>query len=375
MQGLERDTEASRPSRVFVVGHYGVPNLGDETILETIERAAEANGASVVGYSSRTPGTPDARAVRLRGRAAARYLRLLVTADRLVLGGGGILKDEGLGLLLELLIASAVTRLRGRPVVLLAVGVGPFYSRPGRILTRLVSRLANVRTVRDEPSRAALRALGVRRVHAGADPVLSAFAPDSPLRGPRRERTEHPRLVVSVRPWLRARDGAATEASERLEAAIATVLDALVAEGWEVRWVTMYRGRDEHAASDIAARMDGATTVAPPPLRWDALMDEVQDADLVLAMRYHALAAAALASKPAIALAYEPKVRALADELGVDVLDPADPALASALAATVRAAAAGVRTGERPSLPDAGAVARLRAAAGLALERALVGSR
>jgi polysaccharide pyruvyl transferase WcaK-like protein len=104
-------------------------------------------------------------------------------------------------------------------------------------------------------------------------------------------------------------------------------------------------------------------------------MAEVQDADLVLSMRYHALAAAALAPKPAIALAYEPKVRALADELRVDVLDPADPSLASTLAASVHAAAAAVRAGERPSLPDAGAVARLRRAAGVALERALTGAR
>src|SRR5690606_31222837 len=44
--------------------------------------------------------------------------------------------------------------------------------------------------------------------------------------------------------------------------------------------------------------------------------------DLVLTVRYHGLVFAALAGRPAVALAYDPKVRQLAEALGVPWLDP-----------------------------------------------------
>src|SRR5690606_30142497 len=46
--------------------------------------------------------------------------------------------------------------------------------------------------------------------------------------------------------------------------------------------------------------------------------------DLVLTVRFHGLVFAALAGKPAVALAYDPKVRHLAEALGVPWLDPVE---------------------------------------------------
>lgn len=46
--------------------------------------------------------------------------------------------------------------------------------------------------------------------------------------------------------------------------------------------------------------------------------------DLVLTVRYHGLVFAALAGRPAVALAYDPKVRQLAEALGVPWLDPGE---------------------------------------------------
>ena len=91
----------------------------------------------------------------------------------MVLGGGGILKDEGLRLPLELFVTALIARLAGKRVTLLGVGVGPFYRRVGRWLVAAVARLSQVRTVRDAASTAALRELGVGRVLTGADPIFS----------------------------------------------------------------------------------------------------------------------------------------------------------------------------------------------------------
>ena len=64
---------------------------------------------------------------------------------------------------------------------------------------------------------------------------------------------------------------------------------------------------------------------------WAELVEHVAGSSLVIAMRYHVLLAAAVAERPAIAIAYEPKVSALAGELSVPALTPDDPELAAKL--------------------------------------------
>ncbi len=343
--------------RVFLIGFYGVHNLGDEAIRSAIMAAAPTHGAEVIAVASRDPRDPDPRAVPMAGLGLVRYLGAIVRSDRVVLGGGGILKDEGLRIPLELFSTAFVARLLGKQVALLAVGVGPFYSRAGRWLARATARLAAVRTVRDAASRDALARLGVGGVALGADPTFSfvsagpavpsgASTPAAPAR----------RLVLSLRPWfLRAPDGDARQAG--LRAAVAAALQPLVAAGWSIRLVSLYWPRDQVESTAMAAdpRLAGAA-VADAELDWDGLTAEVRMADLVVAMRYHAVAAAAQAQRPTIALAYEPKVRALAMELGLPCLDVDDPHLAAGLADAIAAATAGPGS----SRPDPAALASLR---------------
>jgi len=141
-----------------------VPNLGDEAIFDAIDAAAPKVDARITAFSTRSAGASDPRAVRPRGRGIFRYVKASTRADRVVLGGGGILKDEGLGPLLELLLAVALARLLRRQTALLAVGVGPFYTRTGRRLVALIARLCQTRTVRDDESARALQALGASSV-------------------------------------------------------------------------------------------------------------------------------------------------------------------------------------------------------------------
>jgi polysaccharide pyruvyl transferase WcaK-like protein len=104
-------------------------------------------------------------------------------------------------------------------------------------------------------------------------------------------------------------------------------------------------------------------------LDWPALLAEMAAGDLVIAMRYHAVAAAALAGRPTIALAYEPKVAELGRALGIPTLDVADAGLEVALVAAVRS----WRTGHEPGpMPDPVAVDDLRAGAWRIMRAALL---
>jgi polysaccharide pyruvyl transferase CsaB len=356
-------------TRVFLVGYYGFDNLGDEAILAAIQLGAARHGVEIVRYATR--GRPaDDRAVPVRGWGVWRYLRACAEADRVVLGGGGILKDEGLWLPLELFITALVARLLRRPVALLAVGVGPFYRGIGRALVAATARLATVRTVRDAESAAALARLGVREVEVGADPVFTM-----PERAAAQRNGPGRRAVVSVRPWFLGEDPALEARRVALRRAVGQGIEALLDAGWQVDLVPLYWPRDRDEATALVAEggLGSRAAVVDRKLAWESLVDLVSAADLVVAMRYHAVAAAAIAGRPAIALAYEPKVSALAGELGLISLDVTDPDLGSRLRATVEATVAGADGAARPAPAERGAALRERAERSLA--RALTGRR
>lgn len=353
---------ASEPTRVFLVGLYGVENLGDRAIRETVERLAPRFGVEVVRFSSRTE-TGDPRAVVLRSRRFPRWLRAFAESDRVVIGGGGLLKDESIRFSLELLLAAAIGRALRRDVTLLAVGAAPFYTRLGRAVIAATARLASVRTVRDAESAEALRALGVRGVDVRADPMFCTARHQRRNGAPERRR-----IVMAMRPWFHKDSDGGTARWPPLLAAITELADELTARGWAVHLACLYWPEDRDVADAIAAGLAGraGVTVDEAPRSWDDTVGLAGSAELVIAMRYHALVAASLAGRPAIALPYEPKVRSLATEVGVPMVEVDDPRLASRVLELIESGGARV--------PDPGAVAALEHRAHLAVREALLGS-
>ncbi len=156
-------------------------------------------------------------------------------------------------------------------------------------------------------------------------------------------------------------DGEARQAA--LRDAVAAALAGPIEDGWSARLLSCYWPRDLEEMRALAAdpRL-GAAEVVEHELDWAALTAAVGDADLVVAMRYHAVAAAAMAGRPVIALAYEPKVRALAAELGLPTVDVDAPGLAGSLASRGRDGCRRSRDTARPDPAALGRAARSRPA-------------
>lgn len=360
----------SRPDRVFLVGYYGFDNLGDDAIRTAIEGVAAESGVTIDRYATRAP-SHDPRAVPATARGAWRYLRAILASDRVVLGGGGILKDEGLRLPIELFGTALIARLARREVTLAGVGVGPFYTRLGRWLVAVTARLASVRTVRDEASAAALRALGISGVEVGADPIFALGAASGSDIGVARDPAATRRAVVSIRPWYPARAHSADERRAALRRALGSGIRDLVDAGWDVHLVALHwpRDRDEAVRVVEEAGLAGRVEIVDRRLDWPSLEALVASADLVVTMRYHCLAAAALAGRPTIALAYEPKVASLGTRIGVPVLDVDASDLAEQLRTRAEQASADPGT----FTPDGATVVELREAARRIVARALLG--
>jgi polysaccharide pyruvyl transferase CsaB len=349
--------------RAFLVGYYGAGNLGDEAIREAIEHGAAARGWSIDHFAVRRR-VEDPRGVRIRRNPLA-YVRAIARADLVVLGGGGILKDESLGLPLEMAATALAARILRRPVAILGVGVGPFYSRLGRWLVRLTARLATSRSVRDDDSLAAMRSLGLGATLV-ADPVFSVASSPGPEAG---GGGATPVLLVCVRPWFHTAGHDPALMRPLITALVAAIDDALAAQ-WRVRLVSLYWPRDHELALELARLAGGHVDVDDAPLRWTEFLAVVARSSAVVSMRYHSLVAAIVEQRPAIALAYEPKVDALARLLEIPRVDPASASVEADLRTALAVVIGRARSRAEPEAVPLADVDALRAAAEAGLDLA-----
>lgn len=216
-----------------------------------------------------------------------------------------------------------------------------------------------------------LASLGIDEVELGADPVFAAVRHGTPA--PTTDPTRAPTMLVSLRDWfIKDPDGGATRQAALLEA-IAAAIAPLAQAGWRIEIVPLYYPRDVAPARALAERLPPGSqvTVVDAAIDWAALLDRLATVDLVVTMRYHALAAALIDDRPAVAIAYEPKVAALAARTGTPVVSVDDPGSLASLGSAIAAA-------REPGDPTAAAartaaVAEMRAAAARIVERALAG--
>lgn len=307
---------------MLVGGWIGSTNLGDELVFAGLCRLLAARGAEVAAIS-RDPAATR----RLHGVGAvadtdlAGVWRAIGSADAMVFGGGGLLQDTTSPFNLPYhLSRPLLARMRGLPVAGIGLGAGALDTRLGRALVRGgLTSMVGV-TVRDEPSRALLDALGVRGVRLASD---LAFALGPSAATPLRQASPTAgagTLAVCLRPWsgrrgrlpAQARGDATPDAHVEV---LATGLDAIASvTGLQVRFVALQRDRDEPFHERVAGRMRTPSTRLAPAL--GEVLAELSGASAVVSMRFHGGVAAVLAGRPVVLIDYADKVAALAAELG-----------------------------------------------------------
>jgi N-acetylglucosaminyldiphosphoundecaprenol N-acetyl-beta-D-mannosaminyltransferase len=302
--------------RVVVSGYHGFGNMGDEAVLASLvqhmkEVAPGAECVALSGDPARTASTHGIEAIPRTSVAAV--VRELGRADLLVSGGGSLLQDvTGRGSVPYYAGIMLLARMRGVPVSVYAQGVGPLRSGAARWLARLALSRASVITLRDPGSMELVRQIGVTKPQPTlvADPAFALEPEDAdgcwaPL-------PPRPRVMFALRPWPGARDR---------EATYSRVIEGVCARlGANAILLAFQPDTDLAVASSIAdlCEADGHTrpqVVACCGLPGQAL-SIIAQADLVVGMRLHSLIFAASAGVPAVAIDYDPKVRAMAERTG-----------------------------------------------------------
>ncbi len=287
-------------------------------IVERIRRRHP--GATIDVLSADPAATARRYGVEATSRSDLRAVRAAIAAaDVLLSGGGGLFQNatSTRSLLYYTGIVRSAIRA-GKKTMIFAQSIGPL-DFVGRAIVRVGCRGIGAATVRDERSRKLLETLlpsGI--IEVTADPV---FLYDPPPPGDLAVEGlgdgSEPFVVVSVRM------GANFSAVART---VAAAVD-LLAERHGVRAAFLPLGGAEDAeASTRVIRMARSSPLLLPEHDLDGAAAIIARAGAVIGMRLHSLILAARLCVPFLTIPYDPKVRALAEDLAYPLPPLVDPA-------------------------------------------------
>lgn len=321
-----------RYPRILITGSYGQGNTGDEAILTAMVEQLRAR-------------IPDVRLVVVAGDTEtirhqfgvetiwwadwAGIAQAVQQCDMVIQGGGGIFFDysgfhpwnlfeNGAPDLAHYGGFSLLASLYRKPFMVYSVGVGPLMTDTGREMVKVAHSLAEKITVRDFESKALLEELGIEpnRVEVTADPAFSLRPVDEDRA--REILSEHgvdcsrPVIAVTARPW----DYEITQSDWEQTLADA-VSEFAHSKQAQILLIPFHRGYDDGPLLRIRERLNNSEVFV---LRNQCMPNEIAGiigaCDLLIGMRLHSILFAILTATPAIALAYDPKVRSLARRIG-----------------------------------------------------------
>jgi len=299
-------------TRVLLSGYYGFGNFGDEALLEVIvDRFRRRFPAAQLEVLTATPQrTAAAHGVAVAPRWDWSAIRAAIArADVVLSGGGGLLQDATS--LRSLLYYAGILReaIRARRTTMVfAASVGPldFW---GRLVVSQFCKGLDRATVRDARSRALLSALLPKTpVEQTADPVFLYESPATSMdlcaEGLGPESGAY--AVVSVRKAAGLRD---------VVPVVARAVDRLAQRhGIRAAFLPLGGAADAAISTDVI-RACSSNAMLLPECSIEKAASILRGARVVIAMRLHALILAARYAVPFLALAYDPKVGGLCDDL------------------------------------------------------------
>ncbi|MBN1267387.1 MAG: polysaccharide pyruvyl transferase family protein [Anaerolineales bacterium] len=320
--------------KVFISGYFGRGNTGDEILLSGMLYSLREIKPDLQFYV--TSGDPAETEVYHNVKAVP-FWDMPAIADAVmgsslvIVGGGGLFQDYwGVDLSSYLTMrAGGITEYgtplllaaaAGIPSMLYSVGVGPLQTQQGIHEMQRLAGLVDVLAVRDEQSRLLLGALGYDHSRIMVDPDPAFFYKERREKPNLGEDLSRPVLGVSLRSW----DLSITQ--EKWQAAVASALDTFLIEtdGTVVFVPFQENGieleNDRLACTAVQQRMQAGdrcrqiSVLSDPFSRFACL----QQCEIVLGMRMHAVLAALSASVPVVGLAYDEKVTALLSQAGLE---------------------------------------------------------
>jgi polysaccharide pyruvyl transferase CsaB len=300
-------------ARLLLGGYFGCGNLGDDAILLGFVKGIEKEGHNILALCQSPeslvrrygiPGVPR--------RDFAAIQKAIQDCDALVFPGGSIFQD------VTSVRSSAyysklvgMAKKSGKKVALLGQGVGPLTTFFGKRFARSAFDQADVVTVRDSASVSALKELGSRATpEVTADlawllpePVLSDSSGEFGVAGAKS-------VGIAVRPWGKDKNRTVIEVFSELAR-------QLNSNGRIPTFIAMDEKEDGPLILEIAKRLGGKVPDLRGIMSPRAVQERAMRMEGLIAMRLHAGILAATVAVPSFLVSYDPKVTALANQIGV----------------------------------------------------------
>ena len=301
MSGL---ASSSSPRRILLCGYYGEHNLGDDALLEVLNKQLPQGWQPLItAHDSLAVQTIVPRSSVVNRRSLKAVLNSIKQVQVVILGGGSLLQDStSVRSLIYYILLIVVAQVRRKPVLLWGQGLGPLRHAWSRYLVGRVLNGATSITWRDTASMQLAKQIGVK--------TSMSVAPDPVWTHQMSEHQGGGNIVLCWRPT-----SLLTPSSWSL---LLQGVDQLSkSTGKSVTWLAFHANQDANLLDTLNKKglvphtlsMQSNTVVAE---KIEHAQTIFQEASLVIAMRLHALILAIVSQCPTAALSYDPKVEAAA---------------------------------------------------------------
>lgn len=306
--------------KVLLSGYFGFDNSGDDAILKAmVDDFRKFNTHIEIKALSKNPVKTE----KTYGiQAADRFniheiMKSLKETDLFISGGGSLLQDiTSTRSLMYYLFLIFLAKIFRKKVYVYANGIGPIDKGFNRFITKIILEKVDFISLRDKFSYEFVRDLKVKNknIKVTADPVFSLkpISKEVAIRLLAEENLKvgDKTIGICIREWKKAPD---------LKEKLAKACDELAEMGWDVLFVPFHLPKDHIYSMEIAKLCKHKDKIKTITKTYNAeeLMGIFGLLKVLLAMRLHSLIYASGANLPMVGLIYDPKVKAMINELGI----------------------------------------------------------
>lgn len=297
--------------KIVISGYYGFENIGDEAILYAIIQSLKKEHPEV--EITVLSNDPEITAERYHVKAVNRWklrdvIQAIKMSDGLVSGGGSLMQDEtGFRTIPYYAGIIKIAKVYKKPVFIYAQGMGPFNYKLSRLIVKNVLKNTTI-TVRDNDSKQLLQQIGVKEnIDIVPDPVLGIDIVQQSSDWFTSQQFTKPVVTVSVRDWA---------TTNNYKQKLAQALSVIGKQGYEIVFIPMHGSYDLTTSKEIAELMDCESKIAPHHASIHEKIAMINESELLIGIRLHALIFAAVVNTPFLPLSYDPKIDSFAEICG-----------------------------------------------------------
>ncbi len=298
-------------ARIVISGYYGFDNIGDEAVLCTIISSLREYipNVSITILSNNPEKTKKTYGVQAINRwHFGEICKSIKACDLFISGGGSLLQDiTSIKTIPYYLGIVKIALHYKKKVIFYSQGVGPVNKSINKWLIKKIVNKVNHVFVRDSSSKELLINLGVKApITVAADPVLGISIDKSLVDSIKTSFEEKKTVGICLRPWHN---------KDQIIDSLLPHLKQLIEKGYNLYLLPMYYEQDLNIAQEIYSQLGDNTKLINKKLTIEETLAYTASFDFLIGMRLHSLIMATVAATPVVALSYDPKVKAFADEM------------------------------------------------------------